>query len=138
MTLTDRLKKFEGYRAHPYRDSLGYLTIGYGRLVEPGMSNGISELEATFLLENDIAAVYEDLADFPWFLELDRPRQECLIEMAFQLGVNGLLGFRNMLHAVRMGQWDRAYAEALDSRWARQTPNRAEDVARRLRDGTSD
>ena len=119
-----------------YDDHLGFATIGYGRLVDQRRGGGLSDAEAEFLLSNDIERVARDLTiRLPWFSDLDEPRQGALINMAFQLGVNGLLAFRKTLPLIEAGKWDDAAAEALRSAWARQTPNRAKRIAQQIRTG---
>ena len=53
--------------------------------------------------------------------------------MGFQLGIGGLLGFRKMWAALERSDYAQAAEEALDSRWAEQTPNRAQEVAEWIR-----
>ena len=69
----------------------------------------------------------------PVFLTLSKQRQDALIEMGFQMGVEGLLRFERMWQAIEAGDFETAYSEALDSRWAKQTPKRAIAVAKLLR-----
>lgn len=120
-------------RHMPYKDSVGLLTVGYGRNIE---QRGISEDEAQYLLANDIADHRNELlVHAPWVQGLDDVRQAVLVDMAFNLGVPGLMGFRRMLAAVREGRWQRAAAEMLDSRWANQVGSRADELARMMLKG---
>ena len=119
-----------------YDDHLGFATIGYGRLVDRRRGGGLTDAEAEFLLANDIERVTRDLTiRLPWFSDLDEPRQGALINMAFQLGVNGLLKFKRTLAHCEAGDWEKAEREALNSNWAKQTPNRAHRVTQQLRTG---
>lgn len=136
----DRLKKDlisdEGLKLKPYRCTENKLTIGVGRNIE---DTGITEAEAYFMLDNDVRRVDVALQKDPdvghiFMLQSDA-RQEALINMAFQMGVVGVKGFRKMWAALSMRDYERAYREAIDSQWARQTPNRAKRVAEQLRDG---
>lgn len=128
--LRDQLQRHEGWVPHAYRDHLGFWTIGYGRLVDPARGGGISQEEGALLLSNDIERVVRSLHDrIPWFARLPSRKKQALSNMAFQLGVNGLLGFRRMLKAVQHQNWSAARREALDSRWAKQTPARAQEIA---------
>ena len=122
---------------HAYKDHLGYLTIGVGRLIDRRKGGGITEEESAYLLNNDIAKRDQALrARFPWFRNLNEPRQAALLNMAFQMGVDGLAGFPSMLASIRDERWADAELHALDSRWAReQTPARAKRVARQIRTG---
>lgn len=124
------LKRHEGLRLHVYQDHLGYWTIGYGRMVDARRGGGITEEEAEHLLENDVGRVEQSLDNqIPWWREQPEAVQDALVNMAFQMGVAGLMGFRQTLELIRNGAYDRAAEEALNSRWARQTPARAREVA---------
>lgn len=134
--LIAQLKRHEGLRLHAYQDHLGFWTIGYGRLIDERRGGGISEAEAELLLRNDVKRVQADIERrLPWVRGLSDARQQALCNMGFQLGVSGLLGFRRMLDALKRGRFHLASQEALNSRWARQTPSRAEEVADMIRDG---
>ena len=122
------LIKHEGLRLKPYRCTAGKLSIGVGRNLD---DNGISRSEAMTMLRNDINACLADLSFFlPWYHALDANRKKALINMCFNLGISRLRGFKNMLHALRTADWQRAHDEALDSKWARQIGNRANQIAK--------
>jgi lysozyme len=128
--LTEQLKRHEGFVPHAYQDHLGFWTIGYGRLVDKSRNGGISKDEADMLLRADIARVITELhARLSFYERLPDRKKQALANMAFQLGINGLLNFRRMLSAIKDGDWTRARIEALDSRWASQTPARAREIA---------
>lgn len=139
--LKEELKQDEGRvvrngRHVVYADHLSYWTIGYGRLVDRRRGGGLREHEAEFLLENDIQEKYQQLRDnIEFFDRLPEGVQMSLMNMAFQLGVSGLLNFKRMIDALAIGHFERAFVEALDSKWARQTPERAMRVAQRIRKG---
>jgi lysozyme len=136
LRLVEQLRRDEGEKLHAYEDHLGFLTIGVGRLIDVRRGGGITREESAYLLANDIRRVDADLRRrYAWFAELDEVRQAALVNMAFQLGPGGLAAFRKMLTAVRLGKWEEARAHALDSLWAKQTPNRAKRVARQLATG---
>lgn len=139
MTLLDRLrpqlKRHEGVRLHAYPDSLGYWTIGVGRMIDARLGGGITEQEAEYLLDNDIAETIGALVmRFPWFSRLDEVRQAVLIDMGF-MGVSRLAGFVKMLAMVRTGDYVGASAEMLDSKWARQVGGRAHHLSEMMRSG---
>ena len=96
--LLEQLKSDEGLRLKPYKCTEGYDTIGYGRNLE---TNGISENEAETMLMNDICRVMNSLNDHGLLVDHTSPRQDVLINMAFQLGVSGLLKFKKMIHCTR-------------------------------------
>ena len=131
--LAEQLKKHEGLRLKPYTDTVGKLTLGIGRNLE---DKGITEQEALFMLNNDVDYFHGQLnKKLTWFKNLDDARQNVLVNMAFNLGVAGLLTFKNMLDAVRMGLFLVAAEEMLDSKWAKQVGYRAEELAEQMRTG---
>jgi len=128
--LHDDLRRDEGCVRHAYEDSEGFLTIGVGRLIDQRRGGGLSDGEIALLLGNDIARVVADLdARIPWWRDLPDGVQRGLANMAFQLGIFGLLKFRKTLEHLKAGNYAAAATEALDSKWARQTPARAQRVA---------
>lgn len=135
--LARQLRGDEGVRAQAYKDHLGYLTIGVGRLIDerkPG--SGLRPHEIDYLLRSDIDDRIDQLSRrLPWFMQLDSARQGVLLNMSFQLGVDGLLGFRNTLRLVEQGEYARAAENMLLSKWAQQTPERARRMAEQMRTG---
>lgn len=131
--LIRHLERDEGIRLKPYTDTVGKLTIGIGRnLTDVGISQG----EARALLENDLDRVETDLdRSLPWWRGLDAVRQEVLANMTFNLGINGLLGFKNTLAAVKAGLWANAARGMRASKWARQVGARAERLASAMETG---
>ena len=102
--LTNQLRRDEGEVLHAYQDHLGFWTIGIGRLIDKRKGGGLTKDEAAYLLGNDIARFTTALRTrLPWFGRLDEARQGVLANMAFQMGVEGLLGFRNTLGMIERG-----------------------------------
>lgn len=133
LKLEQQLIKHEGLRLKPYRDTVGKLTIGVGRNLD---DKGISEGEARLLLDNDIANTIACLSStLPWFQNMDDVRRRVLIDMAFNMGVTGLMGFKNMLAAVMVSNWGRASSEMLSSKWAKQVGRRAQTLAHMMQTG---
>lgn len=136
MNLVQQLRRDEGEVLHAYQDSLGFLTIGVGVLIDPRKGGGITAEESALLLDNRLKAKDAELrARLPWFAQLDEIRQAALLNMAYQLGVDGLMGFVKMLAALRDQRWHDAEGQALNSLWARQTPARARRIARQFATG---
>ena len=131
--LKEDIKADEGLVLHEYKDHLGFSTIGYGRLIDERRGGGITEEEAEYLLTNDILRVIEQLATRTKLTSYPTAVQHALINMAFQLGVNGLLGFKKMWAHLANRDYGAAADEALDSRWAQQTPERAKRVTDLMR-----
>ena len=130
------LRRYEGWVPHAYQDHLGFWTIGYGRLIDRRRGGGISREEGDYLLSNDVEQVERGLRSrLDCWDRLTITQRRALINMGFQLGVNGVMNFRRMVAALERSDWAEAEREALDSRWAQQTPGRATEVAADLRDG---
>lgn len=117
-------------RLQPYLDSQGYLTIGIGRLLDPKVGGGITEEEAIYLLRGDIVRHEHELVHtFPVVRKLSRERFYAILNMAFNLGIPRLKTFRNMWDAIHRKDWERAAAEMLNSRWAKQVGRRAIELS---------
>jgi lysozyme len=133
MDIYSQLIRDEGLRNFPYRDTTGNLTIGVGRNLSTA---GISNDEATMMLQNDVIRVTTELTQaFPWFPDLDSVRQGVLINMAFNMGPGGLSGFHDFLTCVEAEDWQGASTAMLDSLWARQVGARAERLAAQITTG---
>lgn len=152
--LAEELTRDEDLRLKPYRCTAGALTVGVGRNLDAnpitaaetaalGLTNvaartiGVTREQAVALLGNDMAAVERQLdARLPWWRKLTDARQRVLLNMAFNLGIAGLLGFRNTLRRVEAGDYPGAAAGMRASLWARQVGKRAERLARMMEAGT--
>ena len=135
--LTAQLRRDEGTKATAYQDHLGFWTIGVGRLIDsrkPGA--GLRPDEIDYLLRNDINDRVQALTKaLPWFDRLDEARRGVLVNMAFQLGTAGLLGFKSTLALVAAGKYAEAAEQMLKSKWATQTPARAKRLAEQMKTG---
>ena len=148
--LNQQLRVDEGCILHVYKDSLGLDTIGIGRCLETkGLTNaecdylnlgvyskqevidalkerGISQEEADQLLSNDIDFFTEELFNaLSWLKDEPEMVKIILINMAFNLGVNGLLQFHTTLGLIEAGNYTEAAKQMLNSKWAVQTGDRA-------------
>lgn len=137
MSLREQLSRDEGRVAHAYQDSLGYWTIGVGHLVDKRRGGRLPEHIIDALLDHDIQEKADELvAAAPWIGNVDPVRRATLINMAFQLGVTGLLQFRTALAHAQRGDWFQAAEAFLQSKVAReQTPQRWRRHAEQLRTG---
>ncbi|EJD6390027.1 glycoside hydrolase family protein, partial [Klebsiella pneumoniae] len=118
---------------YPYKDSLGYLTVGYGHLVQKGedFTNGISAIDADILLAKDIDKAKKQLSTLNLGV-LPRDIEDYLVIMLFQLGLGGVKKFKKLLAAARIGDRNGIRRESVDSLWYRQTPNRVKDMNNQL------
>lgn len=138
MKLIEKLLKIEeGFRPYAYQDSLGFWTIGYGTNIDRN-GGGLTEEECQWILERRLEKLETVLnKELPWFSILDPVRHAVVLSMAYQMGVEGLLKFRRTLDAMQQGRYDLAADYMLQSRWATQTPERAQRAARAIRTGES-
>lgn len=129
---TRLIKQHEGLRLKPYECTAGKLSIGYGRNLD---DNGISEVEADALLNNDLDSVCVRLESQDFWPSICVARQAVLMDMCFNLGWPRLSRFRKMLAALRVADFEAASVEMLDSVWARQVGQRAKTLAAIMRSG---
>ncbi len=127
---TKMLLKHEGMRTFPYKCSENKLTIGIGRNLE---SNGISEDEAMYLLNNDIKRTIEDLDKNygAWITFPVEARMVC-IDLVFNLGITGFMKFKKTRQLMELGMWLEASEELLDSKYHIQLPSRSLYNSRQL------
>jgi lysozyme len=129
----DLLRKHEGLRLKPYRCTAGALTVGYGHNLD---ANGITQDDAERFLERDAQRALDCArAEVSNFDVLTRNRQAVLISMVFQLGPSSFRQFRRTIELVERGEFTEAAKQMLLSRWAKQTPRRAEELARMMEQG---
>jgi lysozyme len=131
-TLAMQLRVDEGVRAKPYADTVGKTTIGVGRNLT---DVGLRPDEIDYLLANDMREA-ETLARtlIQNFEALSDARKTAVTDMAFNLG-RKLMGFAQTLAAIREERWDDAAQAMLDSKWAQQVGERAQRLAKAMREG---
>ena len=140
--LLESVKKHEGYRNKVYLDTLGKRTVGVGHLCVEDFWEDDKEYEEKFLmtiLEHDLQTAIKgakELMEEHDCAAIDEQAEEILIEMVFQLGKNGVSKFKNMWKALAEKNYIGASYEMLDSRWAKQTPNRAKSMEKTLKEIT--
>lgn len=126
-----RLIEHEAIKLMPYHCTAGKLTIGVGRNLT---DRGISQATAMQMLEEDIDIVLDELKRaVPSWPNLAWNYQEALVDLAFNMGVPKLMMFVKMLGAIEAGDGDKAASELLDSRYAQQVGQRAQNIAALLR-----
>jgi len=129
--LKQTLRRHEGERSEIYKCSAGFHTIGVGHNLDTmPLSGRVIDL----MLDDDIEIAIRDIKrNIHYFDDLSEEVQEVLVNMCFNLGVTRLMKFKKMFEAIEESDWSRAADEALDSKWARQVGNRAEELAGVLR-----
>jgi len=132
--LTNDLKTDEGWEASVYQDHLGYWTLGWGFLVDERKGGEIPVSIAEQWLTYAVTKRWNALVDrHPWMSDQPEEVQRALGNMVYQMGVGGVSNFKNMLNALQSDDRELAATEALDSRWAIQTPERANRVTDLMR-----
>lgn len=138
----------EGYKEKPYIDTQGYPTVAGGIKIGP---KGVKLSNYTFTVPREVGDLWKksfvaktlrEMLGNKSILEASRQcndaRRDILVSMAYQMGVDGLAGFKNTLAMIADGRFDDAAKGMLNSLWARQTPNRAKRHAEVMRAGTYD
>ncbi len=132
--IKDILRREEDKVATVYQDSLGYWTIGVGRLVDKRKGGGLRDKEIEYMLDNDVEEIETELlARYHWMARLSPVRLDAMILMRFQLGALGMSQFTGTLAALEAGDYGKAASGMLDSKWARQTPARVARLAAQVR-----
>ena len=124
--------KHEGVRYAKYKDHLGNWTIGVGHLIKPDEDFGTVDLtneQVDKILNVDLNIAINDARHFISENDIAEEAFEIVVEMAFQLGLTRLLGFKNFRKSLQEANYRESAAHMLDSRWAKQTPNRANTLA---------
>lgn len=125
-----------GGRHVVYKDHLGFLTLGIGRLVDRRRGGGISDAEALYLLNNDIEERHALLQRaLPVYNKLSEVRQRAVLNMAFQMGIQKVLLFKKMIAALERGDYKTAALNVRNSEYGDQTPKRAERIAYMIETG---
>lgn len=136
MNLKEQLIRDEGVVEHAYRDSLGFLTIGVGFLIDKEKGGRLPDEVCDYWLDYEIREKRKELIKrFPPFTTLSQARQDVLLNMAFNLGVAGLMTFKKTLALVESGKYSDAAKEMLNSRWANQVGKRADRLSRQMQTG---
>ena len=129
--LLESIKHHEGFVEHVYDDSLGIPTIGYGFAIKDLILQ--EDLCDEILLRKLRILGRSVMGKFPFFDSLPSDCKDVLMEMCYQLGVTGVSKFKKALKAMEDGDWEKAADEMLDSKWAKQTPNRAKEMSNIIR-----
>lgn len=129
------LRRDEGVKRAAYQDSLGFWTIGVGRLIDARRGGGLSDDEIDYLLMNDIRRAYVAAQTFSWFDGLDSVRQRAVVEMVFNLGLTRFRRFTHALAALAAGDYLAAADHLHDSLWFQQVGARAVRLVAMIRTG---
>ena len=134
--LIEMLIKHEGSEKYAYFCTSGKLTIGVGRNIDPKGGIGLSPREITYLLQNDVDRVEQELINYiPWVEHMDWQRMDALVNICFNLGLPRLLKFKKALAAMEAEDYNLAAIEFMDSKWASQVGQRAVELTTLIRTG---
>lgn len=125
--LIDDIKQEEGFKGIVYKCTEGFDTIGYGTRLP------LSEKEAEMILEYRLNILKGNLSDSLYMLDIDKKAWDILYNMVYQMGVKGVLNFKNMIKALEAKDYKIAGDEMLDSKWAKQTPARANRLSKAMK-----
>ena len=132
--LKKRIKKNEGFSLKPYKDQLGYLTIGYGHLILPNetylLKNKTNKLQLNSIFDQDFERALGDYRRFIKQKHHNRKDQELLIEMTYQMGAKRVLKFKTLISNMKKNKKPLVCFEMMDSLWYTQTPNRVKNLIR--------
>ena len=132
--LKKRIKKNEGFSLKPYKDQLGYLTIGYGHLILPNetylLKNKTNKPQLNSIFDQDFESALGDYKKFIKQKNHNRKDQELLIEMVFQMGAKRVLKFKKLMSNMNKNKKHLVCFEMMDSLWYTQTPNRVKNLIR--------
>ena len=125
--LIDDIKQEEGFKGIVYKCTEGFDTIGYGTRLP------LSEKEAEMILEYRLNILKGSLSSSLYMLDIDKKAWDILYNMVYQMGVKGVLNFKNMIKALEAKDYKKAGDEMLDSKWAKQTPARANRLSKAMK-----
>ena len=127
MSLIDQIKEHEGFRSRVYQCSEGFDTLGFGfKVADLELDLDIAEE----ILQRKLNLLIKRVNNrFSWVSKAPEPIQNVVYNMVYQLGLNGFSRFRLSIQYLADKNYEKASKEMLDSRWARQTPNRAIELS---------
>jgi lysozyme len=140
MDILDQLLRDEGFRPNPYNDTRGFRTVGVGHNLDanplPSEQYPMTIDRAKAVLADDASRIWNRLQGaLPWASSLPDAYCGVLINMAFNMGVNGLLEFRHMLADVHAGEYVAAATEMQNSSWYGQVGDRAKRLVQQMQTG---
>lgn len=148
MNAIEQLKRHEGFRTRVYKCTAGHDTIANGYNLDANplalsnyeivsfRKNGISKEAAETLLKIHVAQIETTLTQqFHWFESLNEARRAVLINMTFNMGLAGLMGFKTTLRMIQAGDFEGAAKNMLLSKWATQVKGRATELAKQMQTG---
>ena len=125
--IIEQLKIHEGYKSKVYKCTAGVDTIGVGFAIK---DLELSEEVCDLILQEKLELLEERFEKkFDWFKTSPIEVRNVMLNMAYQLGFRGFCKFKKTIAYLEDAEWEKASVEMLDSKWAKQTPNRARELS---------
>ena len=131
MSLLDKIKEHEGFRSTVYQCTEGYDTIGYGFAIKD--LELTEEIAEQILIQKLSKLESKVRKKFDWYMYLPQEGKDVIINLCYQLGINGFSKFKKTIYLLETEQYEEASVEMLDSLWAKQTPRRAKELSEVIR-----
>ena len=131
MSLLDKIKEHEGFRSTVYQCTQGYDTIGYGFAIKD--LELTEEIAEQILIQKLSKLESKVRKKFDWYMYLPQEGKDVIINLCYQLGINGFSKFKKTIYLLETEQYEEASVEMLDSLWAKQTPRRAKELSEVIR-----
>ena len=131
MSLLDKIKEHEGFRSSVYQCTQGYDTIGYGFAIKD--LELTEEIAEQILIQKLSKLESKVRKKFDWYIYLPQEGKDVIINLCYQLGINGFSKFKKTIYLLETEQYEEASVEMLDSLWANQTPRRAKELSEVIR-----
>lgn len=135
------IKKHEGVRYQPYKDSLGLWTVGVGHLIGDGKSlppewnRTFSPAEVDALFEEDYAHHKKAAQGIPGFSKLNNYGQGALTDLTFNMGPAWYKKWPMFTKQVQAGDTAGAADNLQSSKWFGQVGNRGPAIVSLMRAG---
>ena len=129
----EAVKKEEGFRLETYKCTEGHLTGGYGHKMLEGEVPPTDHAGWLKIFERDFARAMTGAEDLLMLCpNIHETARHIVVEMVYQMGAYGVSRFKKFLQALQDSDYKEASVQMLDSRWAKQTPNRANRMSERM------
>ena len=131
MSLLDKIKEHEGFRSSVYQCTQGVDTIGYGFAIKD--LELTKEIAEQILIKKIANLESKVRKKFEWYMYLPQEGKDVIVNLCYQLGINGFSKFKKTIYLLETEQYEEASVEMLDSLWAKQTPRRAKELSEVIR-----
>ena len=137
----EMIKKHEGVRTRPYKDSLGLWTVGVGHLIGDGKSlppewnREFTKEEVNALFLKDYEKHKEMAMKTPGWSKANETGQAAMIDLAFNMGGSWYKKFPATSKALEAGDFEKAADNLKDSKWYQQVKSRGVTIVDMIRNG---